>query len=77
MNPFNFAPSRRMISSRVASFRVDTGGRGPGMPLSPSGVADRQFLAPLIFSALVSHSLHFASNACLSLGAAANPNAFT
>ena len=61
-NPFSLAPSSRIISSRVESFRVETG----SFRFAASWKAGCQDLDFLICSALEIKSLHFASSCCFS-----------
>lgn len=68
MNPFNLEPSNRMISSRVVSCLVDDGPLRTPRPSPPEArTIDRQSFAALIFSAVVSSSLHLVSSFCFSL----------
>jgi hypothetical protein len=65
MKPFNFDPSRRMISSRVVSLRFDLGGFKPALDGKEEiATPPRPVLrvSSLIFSAFVKSSLHFASS---------------
>lgn len=65
INPFNLAPSRIIISSRVVNFRLEAGGRRLWTAFGRAA-AGCQSAAVLILSARVNSSLHLESRSRLS-----------